>query len=139
MNASQCAAANSYLAAQLGIFPRATNQDLGFAKLDYQVTSANHLSASIDLMDYHAPNAYSTTPSYNNLSVSANGTNTTHERIFVTNWDSTISNSLVNNLRFQWGRDLEVTGANARRAQREHRQRHELRHAQRAAASRVPR
>ncbi len=29
------------------------------------------------------------------------------------NWDSTISNSAVNNLRFQWGRDLEAAGSNA--------------------------
>ncbi len=110
---SQCASANSFLAAQLGVFARATNQDLGFGKLDYQFNASNHVSASLDFMNYHAPNAYSTSPSYNNLSVSANGTNTTHERIFVTNWDSTISNNVVNNLRFQWGRDLEITSANA--------------------------
>ena len=64
-------------------------------------------------MDYHAPNAYSPNTSYNNSSVSTNGTNRTQERIFVANWDSTLSSSMVNNLRFQWGRDLEVTGANA--------------------------
>jgi hypothetical protein len=45
--------------------------------------------------------------------VTTNGTNRTQERIFVANWDSTLSSSMVNNLRFQWGRDLEVTGANA--------------------------
>jgi hypothetical protein len=113
LNGTQCSAANAFLSAQLGQFPRATDQDLGFGKLDYQVTPSNHLSTSFDLMDYHAPNAYSPNPSYNNLSVTANGTNVTHERIFVANWDSAIRSTVVNNLRFQWGQDLEITGANA--------------------------
>ena len=113
VTASQCSAANTFLAAQVGQFPRATDQDLGFGKLDYQATPANHISAAFDLMDYHAPNAYSPNPSYNNLSVTANGTNVTHERIFVANWDSALKANLVNNLRFQWGQDLEITGANA--------------------------
>ena len=111
----------------MGVFPRATNQDLGFGKIDYQLTPSNHVSASMDFMNYHAPNAYSTNPSYNNLSVTANGTNTTHERIFVTNWDSTISNSVVNNLRFQWGRDLEITSRQRARTERGHRQRDDIR------------
>jgi hypothetical protein len=113
VTAAQCTAANTYLAAQLGAFPRATNQDVAFGKLDYQLTPRNHISAAFDTMDYRAPNAYSTGTTYNNLSVTANGTNRTEERIFVANWDSTITNAAINNLRFQWGRDLEVTGANA--------------------------
>jgi hypothetical protein len=113
VTAAQCTSANNFLAAQLGSFPRATNQDVGFGKLDYQISPANHVSAAFDLMDYHSPNGYSTNPTYNNLSVTANGTNRTQERIFVANWDTTISSSMVNNLRFQWGRDLEVTGSNA--------------------------
>ncbi len=61
-------------------------------------------------MNYQAPNAYSSNPSYNNNSLSANGSYAIHERIFVATWDSTITSSMVNNLRFQWGRDLEVAG-----------------------------
>ncbi|MGD0577325.1 MAG: TonB-dependent receptor [Bryobacteraceae bacterium] len=117
VSATLCAAANSYFESLAGIFPRFTNQDIGFAKLDYQLNSSNHLSTSFDFMDYHAPNAYSTGTSYSNSSstgsVTTNGTNRTQERIFVANWDSTLSGAMVNNLRFQWGRDLEVTGANA--------------------------
>ena len=113
VSSAQCAAANAFLAGELGTFPRATDQNVGFGKLDYQATARNHLSASYDLMDYAAPNAYSTAPSYNNSSLSTNGSYIFHERIFVANWDSTVSDSAVNNLRFQWGRDLEVAGSNA--------------------------
>lgn len=113
VSSSQCAAANSYFSSLLGQYPRYTYQDVGFLKLDYQANSRNHVSAAFDMMEYRAPNAYSTGSTYNNSSVTTNGTNRTQERIFVANWDTTITPSLVNNLRFQWGRDLEVTGANA--------------------------
>ena len=107
-----CAAANTYLKGQIGIQPRFANQDLGFGKLDYQLNDKNHISSSFDLLDFKSPNSYRANPSYSNESVSYNGPNVTQERIFIANWDSTITNSTVNNVRFQWGRDLEVTGAN---------------------------
>ena len=113
VSASQCAAANSFLFGQQGSFARATNQDVAFGRLDYQVTARNHVSTAFDFMNYRAPNAYTTSPSANNSSLGTNGSYLFHERIFVANWDSTISNSAVNNLRFQWGRDLEAAGSNA--------------------------
>ena len=106
-----CAAANAFLSSQAGIQPRFANQDLGFGKLDYQLNDKNRISSSFDLLDFKSPNSYRGNPSYSNESVSYNGPNVTHERIFITNWDSIISNSMVNNARFQWGRDLEITGA----------------------------
>jgi len=112
ITASQCAAANAFIAAQLGAFPRTFNQDLGFGKLDYQVNAANHLSASFDLLNYHSPNAYRTANTQNNESVSANGTAVTRERIFVANWDATINPTLINNFRFQWSVDLEKISEN---------------------------
>jgi len=113
VSATQCASANAFLFGQQGSFPRDTNQDVGFGRMDYNATERNHLSSSFDFMNYRAPNAYSTSPSYNISSLSTNGRYIFHERIFVANWDSTISNTAVNNLRFQWGRDLEAAGSNA--------------------------
>jgi len=110
---TQCAAANAFLFNQQGTFPRDTNQDVGFGRLDYQMNASNHLSSSFDFMNYRAPNAYTTSPTANNSSLSTNGSYLFHERIFVANWDSTINNSTVNSLRFQWGRDLEAAGSNA--------------------------
>jgi len=110
---AQCAAANAFLDGQQGTFARDTNQDVAFGRFDYQANERNHLSTSFDFMNYRAPNAYSTSPSYNDSSLSTNGSYLFHERIFVANWDSTITTTMVNNLRFQWGRDLEVAGSNA--------------------------
>jgi hypothetical protein len=107
-----CNAANGYLQSQSGVQPRFANQDLGFGKLDYQLNAKNRISSSLNVLDFHSPNSYRANPTYSNESVSYSGPNVTHERIFITNWDSAISSSLVNNARFQWGRDLEITGAN---------------------------
>jgi len=112
LSVTQCASANAFLFGQQGTFARATNQDVGFGRFDYQATERNHFSTSFDFMNYRAPNAYSTSPTYNNSSLSTNGSYIFHERIFVANWDSTLSSSAVNNLRFQWGRDLEAAGSN---------------------------
>ena len=113
LTSTQCANANAFLTGQTGSYRRGTSQDVAFGKLDYQATPRNHLSTSFDFMNYRAPNAYSASPTYNNNSLSTNGSYGLHERIFVATWDSTISNSAVNNVRFQWGRDLEVAGANS--------------------------
>lgn len=113
VSASQCAAANSFLGSLQGSYPRATNQDVLFGKLDYQINARNHLSTSFDWMNSAAPNAYSSNPSYNNDSIQTNGRYVYHERIFVANLDTAVTNTIVNNLRFQWGRDLEVAGANS--------------------------
>ena len=107
-----CSAANSYIAAQLGSFPRSTRQDVMFGKLDYQLNSRNHVSASLDGLNFKAPNSYRTASTQNNESLSANGSAVTRERIFVANWDSTVRSNLTNSLRFQWSRDLEKISEN---------------------------
>ena len=96
----------------LGAYSRFQNQDVGFGKLDYQFTPANRVSASFNLDDFKSPNSYNTATTSNNNSNTANGTAVTHERIFVANWDSTISPTMINSFRFQWSQDLEIIGAN---------------------------
>ena len=112
LTASQCSAANNYLSSQIGSFPRTGVNDIGFGKLDYQINSNNRVSLAFDLDDYHSPNSYSSGATYSNLSVTANGPIVLHERFLVGNWDSTPRSNMVNNVRFQWGMDNEITGAN---------------------------
>jgi Carboxypeptidase regulatory-like domain/TonB dependent receptor len=113
LTATQCSAANAFLGSLQGTYPRATNQDVAFGRIDTHINDRNHLATSFDWMNYRAPNAYSTAPSYNNDSIQTNGSYVYHERIFVANLDSIFTNTVVNNLRFQWGRDLEIAGANS--------------------------
>ena len=44
ISAAMCAAANAFVGAQLGAFGRSTQQDVAFAKVDYQFTAGNHVS-----------------------------------------------------------------------------------------------
>jgi hypothetical protein len=113
VTAAACSGANNYLRSLLGSYPRTGVSDLAFGKLDYQLNASNHISSSFDFVDFHAPNAYTTATTSNNNSVTANGPAVTHERFFVTNWDSTLKPTLVNNFRFQWGLDNEIIGANS--------------------------
>jgi hypothetical protein len=107
-----CAAANGYLKSLVGAFPRTAVGDVLFGKLDYQLSSKNHVSGAFDWNNFHAPNDYNPATTVNNSSVTNNATLVTHTRIFVANWDTTISNTMVNNFRFQWGVDNEIAGAN---------------------------
>ena len=111
--ASTCAAANSYVTSNLGAFPRFQNQDIAFAKLDAAVNSKNRLSGSFNFDNFRSPNAYQTSTTNNNSSLSQNGPAVFHERNVVANWSSMLNPTTINNLRFQWSRDLETYGANA--------------------------
>jgi hypothetical protein len=113
VTAAQCGAANGYLSSLIGSYPRTGVNDIGFGKLDYQLNASNRFSAAFDLDDYHAPNSYSSGSTYSNTaSITTNGPIFLHERFFVASWDSTLRPTMVNNLRYQWGVDDEVTGAN---------------------------
>ena len=112
VSAALCTAANNFFSSQLGGFPRFANQDVAFGKLDYQLNAKNHLNGSFNFDDFKSPNSYNTAVTSPNNSLSANGTAVTQERIVVGNWDSTITNAMVNVVRFQWSRDKEIISAN---------------------------
>lgn len=59
VSASQCAAANGFLGSLQGLYPRATNNDIYFGKLDYQINSGNRLAVSYDHANNTAPNGHS--------------------------------------------------------------------------------
>lgn len=113
LTGTQCSQANGYLSGLVGSYGRTGVNDIGFGKLDYQANSNNRLSAGFDLDNYHAPNSYNSNSTVSNNSITANGPIVLHERFFTANWDSILKPTMVNNLRYQWGVDNEITGANS--------------------------
>src|SRR6266403_605174 len=109
---AQCAAAFSFINSTLGNFPRTGNQDVYFAKLDYQLNPTNRLSANFNFQNWRSPNGVITGATRTNDSLTTNGNDLVHSRFLVADWNSTISSSLVNDFRFQWGRDFEFESAN---------------------------
>ena len=108
-----CAAANAFLVGNLGAFPRFQSQDIAFGKLDYAVNQKNQVNVSFNFDNFRSPNAYNSAVTSNNNSNSANGTTVAHERNLVARWNSTFTPTTINEVRFQWSRDLTVTTANA--------------------------
>jgi hypothetical protein len=112
LSATQCASARNFITSQIGPISRVGVNDIGFGKLDYQASNNHRFSLAFDLDNYHAPNSYRSLATYNNESPTANGPIVLHERFLVGTWDWTPRSNLVNNFRFQWGMDNEITGAN---------------------------
>jgi hypothetical protein len=91
---------------------RFSKENLFFPRLDYQLNAKNHVFANFNFVDFDSSNGYSPNPTYSNTSVTTNGPTSYHERFLVTNWTDTITSNAVNEVRFQWGKDLETAGAN---------------------------
>ena len=113
ISSDQCNGAKAYLNGLSGPAPRELKQDIFFRVLDYQLNGNNHISAEYLFQNYTLPNGYNTATTANASSASTNGRADFHQRYFISNWESVITPSMTNAFRFQWGRDLEVTSANA--------------------------
>jgi outer membrane receptor protein involved in Fe transport len=112
VTAGECGIAKNFLLGELGAFQRDLVQNVGFAKLDYQLNDKNHLSVLANLQDWQEPFGYNTSPTVSNGGAGNNGFGATHERFVIANWNTTISNDKLNELRFQWARDFEFDTAN---------------------------
>jgi hypothetical protein len=113
VSASQCTNAKNFILGLSGPGNRNLKQNIFFPRLDYQLNANNHLSVEFNFEDYSQPNGYTSSATSNNSSVSTNGRADFHERFLIADWEHVFTASLVNVARFQWSRDLEVTGGNA--------------------------
>ena len=113
ITADQCSNSIQYLQALSGSYPRTGIQDIFFPRLDWQINDKNHVFANFNFSNYHSPSSYASNPSYSNSSVTTNGSTNYHERFVVAQWTDALTDHSVNEVRFQWGRDLETAGANA--------------------------
>jgi hypothetical protein len=112
LTAQQCQSAISYLQSTISAQPRNGTQDIFFGKLDYQASTNNHLSAGFDWMNWHNPNGAQTATTFTAGSNTQNGNFDAHERIFVANWNTVVSPTMMNDFRFQWSRDFQFFSAN---------------------------
>jgi len=90
----------------LGPVPRSGDQNLFFPKIDWQINSRNHVAFEVNRLTWASP-----------AGIQTQATNTNGNRSFgndfvkltfgVAKLDTTITNSLVNQLRYQYGRDFE--------------------------------
>ena len=91
---------------------RYARQKLFFPRLDYHINAKNDAFIDFNWADFTSTNGYTSTPTISNSSPTTNGPTYYHERFLVGGLTTVITNSLVNQVHSQWGRDLETAGAN---------------------------
>jgi len=110
---AQCTAAIQFLLSLQGAPDRFARETLFFPRLDYQLNSKNLIYANFNFANFDQSNGYAPNPTYSNTSSSTNAPTSYHERFLIAHWTSTLTSTAVNDVRFQWGRDLETAGANS--------------------------
>jgi len=111
---TQCAAAVNFVQTKLlGAFPRNASQNIYFPRVDYQLNSKTHLSASYLIQHFNQPNGYNGNTTVNNGSVTQNGTLDFKARFLVVNAETALTPHASNVVHFQFSRDFEVASTNS--------------------------
>jgi hypothetical protein len=114
VTAAQCSQAVTFIQNKLlGSFARNVTQDIYFPRLDYQLNTKTHLSASFLFENFKQPNGYNTSTTVNNGSVTQNGGVNFHQRYVVVNAETALTSRSANVVHFQWARDLETASTNS--------------------------
>jgi len=93
----------------VGITPRTGDEILNTPKLDWQINPKQHLSVLYHRLRWDSPGGVQTQTS-NNYSIDAYGTDYVKLDYGLVKLDSLISSNLSNELRFQYGRELDDEG-----------------------------
>jgi hypothetical protein len=92
---------------------RFQKQNLFFPRLDWHINTRNDAFVDYNFADYDSTYGYSPANTFSNSSPSTNGPTSYHERFLVAGLTTQIGKASVNQVHFQYGRDLETAGANA--------------------------
>jgi hypothetical protein len=92
--------------------PRNGDNYVGLAKLDYQINSSHHLSNALNIVRWNSLNGIFASPTTSTTAL-GNGTDNVANEFNVTTWSWIINPRMVNEARFQYGRDFESEAPNA--------------------------
>lgn len=114
ITAAQCISAINFLQAQSTAAPgRSQKQNLFFPRLDVHINGRNDAFVDYNFVDFDSTYGYSGANTFSNSSPSTNAPTSYHERFLVAGLTSQLFKASVNQIHFQYGRDLETAGANA--------------------------
>lgn len=112
LNVTYAQAAQDYtggitgLNSMLGPVPRTGDQTIFFPKIDAQINGRNHASFEVNRLNWNSP-AGIQTQATNTNGIRSYGNDYVKLTFGVAKLDTTITNSLVNQVRYQYGRDFE--------------------------------
>jgi hypothetical protein len=119
ISATQCSNGIQFLLNVANIGPgdvppsRFQKENLFFPRLDYHLNHRNDVFVDYNFADFDSTYGYSTANTFSNSSPSTNGPTSYHERFLVAGLTTQIAKASINQIHFQFGRDLETAGANA--------------------------
>jgi Carboxypeptidase regulatory-like domain len=119
ISTTQCTAAITFLMNTANVATgqsppsRFAKQNLFFPRVDYHINDKNDAFIDLNAANFDSTYGYSPANTFTNSSPSTNGPTSYHERFLVGGLTTVISNTAVNAIHAQWGRDLETAGANA--------------------------
>jgi hypothetical protein len=94
------------LSTLLGLVPRFGAQNIILPRLDWQINSKNHASFSVNRMRWNSPGGIQTTSTVTR-GIASFGNDFVKDTWGVAKLESAITSTIANELRFQYGRDLE--------------------------------
>jgi len=92
--------------------PRKGDNYVGLGKVDYHVNANNVLSGVFNILRWKSPNGIFTGPVLTTTAL-ANGADIVNNEFVTVSWNAVIRSTLVNEARFQYGRDFEAQTPNA--------------------------
>lgn len=97
---------NSLLTQENGSVSRTGIQNIFFPKVDWNINSKNHFSVEMNVMRWYSPAGIQTNSTVN-FATDSFGNDWVRDTWGVARLDTSITNNLSNELRFQYGRDFE--------------------------------
>jgi outer membrane receptor protein involved in Fe transport len=94
-----------------GLVPRRADQVINFPRLDWQISEKNRLTLQYNRLRSSSPNGFQTQAS-NTLGTHSFGDDFVKTDFAIARLATVLSQSLVNELRFQFGRDFEYSNSN---------------------------
>ena len=114
ITAAQCTAAiNFILTNGFGAPSRFSKQNIFFPRFDWHINGRNDAFVNYNFADFDSTYGYSGANTFSGSSPTTNGPTSYHERFLVAGLTTQVSGRSINQVHFQYGRDLETAGANA--------------------------
>ena len=109
---ARCEAARQVILDELGVFPREGANKVALIKLDFVPKDDQNFSIQYNIHRWDSPNGIQTQIRTNDTPL-ANGSDKVETDVLLARHNWTISSTMVNELRFQFGRDFESQVPNA--------------------------
>ena len=114
ITSAQCTSAiNFILTNGFGAPTRFSKQNLFFPRLDWHINGRNDAFVDYNIANFDSTYGYNGANTFSGGSPTSNGPTSYHERFLVAGLTTQLSSRSINQIHFQFGRDLETAGANA--------------------------